>query len=566
MRSMIDDAAAVLRSVIASEERRTKASFDADPQWALLELVRSMDVYFYYVLSLEGDDAKQEANSEDTHLMVYGWSKALSLFLNDDCCQRVARLYPSIPGAQAWADSAIQHCGRLGFCEVSLDMVRHGLASLERTRTGDFRFALSATAGVEAAEREDFGYVRGLVREMDAEAWHAVHARRKEMFERMKALVYPWKDQYIGYRTTPEVDDFYEQAGVLWAHEHFGLDAFPGDSHFGGQPFNLYRATLVALTGWALKHLDFCQALLQKSPGLTLRSILTIFRDQDLMAESLSCCLEVPVSAAQQGLAAVTLTRQNKRTHTATPGGYASPLIEIGTNSLILSVAGVLAKPVDFLLAELRRRYRSDWDKAVALRETQFRNDLYLLFPERHLARIPCPVKLRSVAGRVETDIDAAVFDSHTGTLGLFQLKWQDPFGSSMRKRASRKDNLLESGNRWIQAVAAWLSNRSPQEIAQQFRLPVVGKIGADSVCLFVLGRNYALLSGERVADSRAAWGTWPQVVRLAIEERRRSAPIRGLFEALRRDSPFAKAEKLLGELQPEEMVVGSHRVRFEYV
>jgi hypothetical protein len=455
------EAEAALRSLIAREERRTSASFHSDGQWALLELVRSMDMYFYYALSLEGDDAKQEANSERHYLSVYGWNKALSLFLNSGWRHGAARLFPSIPEAQEWADSVVQHCGRLGFCEVALDMVRYDLASLERMGSNDFRFTLFTPAGVEAVEGKDFGYLRGLVREMDAEAWRTVHARRDEMIERMTELVYPWKDQYIGYTTTPAIDDFYEQVGILWAHQHFGLDAFPGDALFGRQSFNLYRATLGALTGWALKHIDFCQALLRKSPGLTLRSILTVLKNRDLMAASLSGYLEVSVREAQQALAAYILTRDNRDVHTATPGGYASPLIEIGANSLIQSVAGILAKPADFLLVELRRRYPRDWDKVIGLREAQFRNDLYLLFPEQGPVRIDCPIKLRRAAGRTATDVDAAVFDRRTGTLGLFQLKWQDPFGSSQRKRASKKDNFLVSGNRWVEAVAAWLSDKA---------------------------------------------------------------------------------------------------------
>lgn len=565
IRAMNTDTEAALRSVIASEERRIKASFDGDSQWALLELARSMDVYFYYVLSLEGDDAKQEANSERHYLNVYGWNKALSLFLDDGCRQHVVRLFPSIPEAQRWADSVVQHCGRLGYCEVGLDMVRYGLASLEKMRAGNFRFTLSTPVAVGAVEGKDFGYLADLVREMDAEAWHAVHVRRDEMIERMTEFVYRWKDQYIGYTTTPEIDDYYERVGTLWVRGGIGQDAFPGDALFGGQPFNLYRATLAALTAWALKHLDLSQALLRKRPGLLLRNILTIFQDRDLIVESLSCYLGVPVEAARQALAALTLTPDNQNQHTATPGGYSIPLIQIGGNSLIKSVGGLLTRPFDFLLAELRRCYPQDCDRAVALRESQFRNDLYHLFPERHLMGIPCPVKLRSAAGSTATDIDAAVFDRRTGSLGLFQLKWQDPFGSSMRKRASRKDNFLESGNRWVQAVAGWLSTRSPREIAQQFRLPASREIGTNSVYLFALGRNFAHFSGDTGMDPRAAWGIWPQVVRLAVEGRNPSDPIRGLFEGLRRDSPFPKAAKLVEELQPFEMVVGGHRVRLEY-
>ena len=59
--------------------------------------------------------------------------------------------------------------------------------------------------------------------------------------------------------------------------------------------------------------------------------------------------------------------------------------------------------------------------------------------------------------GAVATDIDAAVFDTTTGTLGLFQLKWQDPFGTSMRRRNSKMMNFLEETNQWVSTVSSIL-------------------------------------------------------------------------------------------------------------
>ena len=93
------------------------------------------------------------------------------------------------------------------------------------------------------------------------------------------------------------------------------------------------------------------------------------------------------------------------------------------------------------MLAELYRRYRKDWDHAVDGREEHFRKELYDLFPTRRFAKAEKPLNLRN-EGVVATDIDAAVFDSTTRTLGLFQLKWQDPFGTSMRKAKFQDDEF----------------------------------------------------------------------------------------------------------------------------
>lgn len=550
-----------LRSVILEEDNRLAASFGDDGRWALLELVRSIDLYFYNLLSLSGEEAKGELGSERHHLIVYGLNRALSLFFEEGATGDPVPLYPSIPGSQAWADSLIQHCGRLSLCDMGLDMVRYGIATLENTGSTQFCFRLTGDAGVEADERERFKYVLSVIDEMDKSAWRDVRAQREDMIGRMRDLVYPWKERFIGYTTRPEIDEYYDRLGILWSRRMSGLDAFPGDSTFGDLPFSLYRAALVVLAGFALKHLDFCQALRSKEPKVELRNVLTIFQERRLVEDSLAVCLQVPEEAARQAVDTLVLTPSNRAMHTDTPGGHSIPLIQIGDRFLIKSISGVLAEPMGFLLAELRHRYPKDWDAAVNEREAYFRRELYQLFPEPNIVRIDCPVALRSDSGRIQTDIDAALFDQRTGSLGLFQLKWQDPFGSSLRKRESRKKNLIRSANEWVEAAFGWLSGKSDADIRQQFRLR---KGASGSVYLFVLGRNFVSFSGAPASDRRAAWGMWPQFVELAAERGVVADPIRGQFEALRRDIADERAKSLGREMEPVELHIAGNDIRFE--
>ena len=237
------------------------------------------------------------------------------------------------------------------------------------------------------------------------------------------------------------------------------------------------------------------------------------------------------------------------------------PLIQIGEKHVISSVGGSLTDPVGFLLAELRRLFPRDWDVAVNEREKWFRRELYDLFPETHLLAIECPVILRADPGYMVTDVDAAVFDTRNGSLGLFQLKWQDPFGSSLRKRESRMKNLIPSANTWVQAATSWISGKSIADFRQQFRLP---KTEAVSAYLFVVGRSFVSFSGARDVDRRAAWGMWPQVVELLAEERIVRDPIRGLFDALQGDAAEESARKLVQGLEPEEFKIGQTVIRVE--
>jgi hypothetical protein len=137
--------------------------------------------------------------------------------------------------------------------------------------------------------------------------------------------------------------------------------------------------------------------------------------------------------------------------------------------------------------------------------------------------------------------VDAVAFDPATGTVGLFQLKWQDPFGSSMRERESKKSNFLKTSNAWIEKVDRW--------VAQGKLIPALISAGVPShfanslkrVRLFVLGRNFSHFSGEGDQDSRAAWGNWGQVVRLIETKDLSASPLYRIFEELREDAPSGR-------------------------
>ena len=63
---------------------------------------------------------------------------------------------------------------------------------------------------------------------------------------------------------------------------------------------------------------------------------------------------------------------------------------------------------------------------------------------------------------------------------------------------------------------------------------------------LYVIGRNFSHFSGQDASDERAAWGLWPQLLRLAAEDYNHSNPLQGLYDGLKRTSPFRKSRLAL--------------------
>lgn len=113
-----------------------------------------------------------------------------------------------------------------------------------------------------------------------------------------------------------------------------------------------------------------------------------------------------------------------------------------------------------------------------------------------------------------KTDIDAVLLDESAGTLGLFQLKWQEPFGYSLRERASRKENF-EKANQWIERICSWLGSRTLAEVGVALGFDRVVAERINRCHLVVLSREHSHFSGPNQLDERAAWGNWFQMRRL---------------------------------------------------
>ena len=558
----MSDPVVELRSLIQEEEQRVRGSFTGPRQRAVLELTRSIDVDFTFASAIAASAAPASLASEHIDVREYGSNKALGLFTDDWCSTPYALLYPSEREAEKWADSAIQHCGRLGYCEMGLDMVRYGLADLRKLEPSSYEFVMRKGAGVEAVERQEIDFIRHVVQEMDKDAWKAINLARPDVMEQMSELVYVWRGHFPGHDTTPDIDNFYEKFGVFWGRQGYGQDSFPGDATFGGRPFGFYRAVVTMLIGFALKHIDFMTVLAERYPDLRPRNLLTVFIDRHSLAVTLSELLGASRQDAEEALSVLTLCGKNVSRHSFTQA-HSIPLIRTGENTIVRSVAGVLANPWDFLVTELRARFPADWDRAVSRRESMFRKELYDLFPEQRFLKVSGPVRVRYGDGGVRTDIDATIYDRSTGHLGLFQLKWQDGFGSSMRMRESRKSNLMDKGNAWVEAVHSWLLNADSRTLTQHFRLSAKSNLSVDDSRLFVIGRNFAHFSGSSGADDKAAWGMWPQLVRLIVEAPSRDDPIGHLFDELRRDKPHARAESLMASIEEEELEISGNQIRF---
>jgi hypothetical protein len=151
-------------------------------------------------------------------------------------------------------------------------------------------------------------------------------------------------------------------------------------------------------------------------------------------------------------------------------------------------------------------------------------------------------IELRREAGDVRTDIDAVVFDRKTGTLALFELKSQDPFARSTAELARQRDNVLYA-NRQVSGILAWIQRNGANTLLARVDARAAKTFRAQKVYPFVLGRYLAHFGDGPEPDRRAAWGTWPQLLRLLDGQPIRvgdANPLASLHARLTKDAPLA--------------------------
>jgi hypothetical protein len=256
---------------------------------------------------------------------------------------------------------------------------------------------------------------------------------------------------------------------------------------------------------------------------------------------TLASALRADPAVIARAIDAFTLDRESAAYHAAVPGAAPAPLVRVAQDRIVWSVHGLATEPLLFLTRELRRRHALEYNNSAYLRESVFRQDLYALFQDRRFVTSANRVELRRDSGTVRTDIDAVVFDRKTGTLGFFELKSQDPFARSSAELARQRDNVLYA-NRQISGALTWLQRHGATELLKRVDARVAKTFKAQKVYPFVLGRYIAHFNDGPEPDQRAAWGTWPQVLRLLDGQPFRAGdanPLASLFTRLAKDTPL---------------------------
>jgi hypothetical protein len=513
------NARAHLRQALDRQRDRLHANIPADCRAAIVALVRAQ--------------AATQRSSIDTntppdlitgrHITNLGGNRALHLCLTATGERdRPGSISGSDAALDAWASSFLHACTHLAEAETVLSHSETGFMRLAASGTGTFQ-AWIATKRVPASwrERADFDWWADWLLRQHPPDPHA----------------HPPDPADIGtYRrvATASIDRMAHQTSA------------PPDASFGGVSMRTYRAVLMALITRALRAHD---------AGEPARPV-----SRRALAIELARAMNADPATIGQVLDAFTLDPENAAYHAAVPGIASAPLVRVDADHAVLSLWGQTTEPLLFLMRELRRRDPEAYNNSAHLRETVFRQDLYALFQDKRFVTSGGRLELRRESGTVRTDIDAVIFDRKTGTLAFFELKSQDPFARSSAEMTRQRDNILYA-NRQVSGVLAWLQRYGAQELLNRVHSRTAKTFRAQRVYPFVLGRYLAHFSDGPEPDRRAAWGTWPQLLRLLDSQPIRPTdanPLASLFARLTKDGVPVTVP---ADAAPHEIDLGAARI-----
>lgn len=501
-------------------------NFVGHEQEAVIELVRSADFHAYLLHFF-----KQELTTES-----YARYKSITLGIGPALCAFLPKLEqyndgipwrPSNSRYSSWSDTLLKTLGEFTMLRRLANCERYGLVSCDIHSESHISIRV-INRDLESIDRIDQAWLVAKNLEKYKKQLEHINKQLKGWaLKRIDKYVDTHMSHFIRYDSDWDLLDLYQQLAYFTLMESAEADALPDEAVLGPRTFGEWKKIAISGIARAQLHLSFATRLSAQNRKLNLRNLLTIYvRHDDLRAiwQEQTGVIDDEQLAEISDAFMLTATHANEYF-----SNFDYPLpynIRFGRYFALLPQFGYLNNAGAFLVNELKRKYRRDWDTAVNQRELKFQKELYALLPTSNYSSGRANFKIIGASGRVETDIDAIIFEKSSNSLYLFQLKWFDVFGHSLKERQSKLTKLLEA-TEWIERVHRWLSNTPKDKFCSLLAIKDHNShISPLKIHLVVLTRYTAKFSGSHKYDERAAWISWPSLCRRLEENIKTASPL----------------------------------------
>ena len=464
----------------------------------------------------------------------------------------------------------------LGFIQLGrqiADNVHAGRCEIERTSETTFDFRLpEKLIDSEAHERDITDHYRceaRRIREESVENTSEGKAQAAQIEALLEKNVFIFREYFMGYRADPLLDEYFFRLGWSELQISDEFDSFNECSCFGGIPYLKYLIATAYLFSICIKHERYCAAMVRIYPSIRIEDILTISADRNTFVTEMFHALNhfgvtfdnYTTTSMEETWRIYEILSVNRR-NIQIINRYATPLpclVEFSDSAVMKLVSGRYDLPA-FLLQSLKYHHSRDYDSNQRSREGAMQRALVNLmsasFPGFE-SRTNITIRMD---GKILTDIDFVIIDSHYGDVILCQLKFQDTYGADIRARESRMGNLLEESVVWLSAIDRWVS-AGESAIRSALRLPRKHRITRIRKLIIAKHHAYALQGAS--LDENTAFATWPQLfnaVELMKKLQGDYRTINGLFTFLQKHIVAANSRYHFDEV-PTEYVL--NRIKF---
>ena len=505
---MTSETTAYVKQVIENETLKIMGTFSGPSYHAIQHILRRLDFIMLFYSDAPGKTVQEVEELREFY--NYGWAPALKPFYNDldiNIFEPFPEMYKE---AMNWADGIMQFSGKIAFLNQLVEYEKADLIKLSSPKKDEFAFSyIVDNAGLEYYDNKSRDFFKDMiVEQMIQEKKKKDNLNEEEIKIKLREIIRNPKGKYISYDATPEIDDYYKKKGHYFILKLQGYDDFGENDVFGGIEYWKYLDLVETIVGVAIMHTEACLELTKINPNVDLQNLLTYTYYKDKTLDIYKNYFGTTQSEIEQIFSCITLNKENFNYYLECPAASLPMYVQVSDNMLVRLISGCLGNPFELLNRELKRKFEKDYFEAVNNREKRFRDELFYLFPHDNVIKIPKGVDI-NIDGK-KTDIDAILFDTKTMTLGLFQLKWQDPFRKSMRERFSRISNLFSKASEWVEKVEYWLINSEPKSILETIDIKKYysGEVYLKEVHIFVLSRNNINFTNVNGLDDRVAWGT----------------------------------------------------------
>ncbi|MFJ4344467.1 hypothetical protein [Pseudomonas sp. NPDC089401] len=559
------DAEFVLRGLADSEFEDLANLIPVDPHEKFVLFVEVMRVFDYWAVYKDEMPEDLKGNNAEQNLLRLGWELVIKTFF-------VELGRPGIPVRESSSSTRkvakylLYRLGVVAHLRNLADFVKVGLADL-KVESGRYRIVLSESLKYQTMDCLEFYYASvndDMIRDSDSEfvnGWKkfefdetfegikelgafygyqstSLHSIKKvdNVRDLMEPLIFPVDFGHgvmMGYDAILEVDEhFYSFAldYVRSAQEFAGLHPTCLINQVPVPEFVMVVAVVVALH---LKHMTFGDIALYEYPEISLPQSLTIWTPREELLEVVELHTNFDRELIERAIDAIVFSP--KDLEFIGGGGYVTPLLfDLGQGTLLRPVCGLLRNPF-FSIIELNQKRDNKFINHISKpREDWFRIHVYGLFMGNRYRRVEGNIKLRE-AGRDVTDLDGVVYDTVSGDLAIFQLKWQDGFTYDVKKMRSKAKNLVDEIAAWGEAVNQWLVSKESIDVFKALRLKVPRGASINNVYFFGLSwsffRSQAL--GYEKGSRHVVTCNWPMFRKARFDVGQSFFIFGELFEAL---------------------------------